>query len=199
MGRALMNIVYVEPPNFGHQGDHVYRTEHPRRALGTIDGIQTVAGTILSPAMHTLMAEADVLVLCDAIDADFLPIIARRVESNLLNIFEINDNFLAVQPWNATAEFFRDETNRSLIYQLASSCHGLQFCMPALQRRFGNINPLCVSWDPRSCGRSLSGHHQSALSFAPQDPSQSTSNFSTRYTAHWRRFCPRNSTSADPM
>jgi len=93
-------ILHLESPNRGQQGDHIYRTAQPCRALGELENVTVVSGSLLTPTVHALIDDADVLVLCDVVDADFLPIIEARRRRRRLTVYEINDQFLAPQPWN---------------------------------------------------------------------------------------------------
>ena len=50
-----MRIVEVEPPHFGAQGDQIYRTVQPGRALSMHPGVEVVSGTGLSSCMLSLI------------------------------------------------------------------------------------------------------------------------------------------------
>lgn len=128
-------LVQIEPPSHGQQGDHVYRTEQPLRALA-LAGVPTMACTPLAPEAHALMREAEVLVLCLSADADYLPILAERRQSGKPTFFELNDDFCAIQPWNQTAGFFQNPHAKSLIFALAQGVNAVQTSMPALATRF---------------------------------------------------------------
>ena len=148
-----MLILHLESPNRGHQGDHVYRTRQPCRALGELEGVTVVSGSLLTPAIHGLVDEAEVLVLCDVVDADFLPIIEARRRRRRLTAYEINDHFLAPQPWNPTAYLAANLISRSLSSQLARHSDCLQLTVDQLGRRFGHLNARRAIfanqlWDP---------------------------------------------------
>jgi tetratricopeptide (TPR) repeat protein len=148
-----MLILHLESPNRGQQGDHVYRTRQPCRALGELEGVTVVSGSLLTPAAHALIDDADVLVLCDVVDADFLPIIEARRRRRRLTVYEINDHFLAPQPWNPTAYLAANLISRSLSSQLARQADCLQLTVEALARRFGHLNARRAVfanqlWDP---------------------------------------------------
>ncbi len=148
-----MLILHLESPNRGHQGDHVYRTRQPCRALGELEGVTVVSGSLLTPAIHGLVDEAEVLVLCDVVDADFLPIIEARRRRRRLTAYEINDHFLAPQPWNPTAYLAANLISRSLSSQLARQSDCLQLTVDQLGRRFGHLNARRAIfanqlWDP---------------------------------------------------
>jgi tetratricopeptide (TPR) repeat protein len=136
-----MLILHLESPNRGQQGDHIYRTAQPCRALGELENVTVVSGSLLTPAVHALFDEADVLVLCDVVDADFLPIIEARRRRRRLTVYEINDHFLAPQPWNPTAYLAANLISRSLSSQLARQSDCLQLTVESLDRRFGHLNP----------------------------------------------------------
>jgi tetratricopeptide (TPR) repeat protein len=136
-----MLILHLESPNRGQQGDHAYRTMQPCRALGELENVTVVSGSLLTPSVHALLEEADVLVLCDVVDADFLPVIEARRRRRRLSVYEINDHFQAPQPWSATAYLATNYISRSLSSQLARQSDCLQLTVPELDRRFGHLNP----------------------------------------------------------
>ncbi|HEY2899696.1 MAG TPA: tetratricopeptide repeat protein [Polyangia bacterium] len=136
-------IVHVESPNRGRQGDHIYRTLQPCRALAELPGVSVLSGSLLTPELSQsgLLLDADILILCDVVDADFLPVIEARRRRRKLTGYEINDHFLAPQPWNPTAYLAVNLISRSLSSQLARQADFVQFTVDELQRRFGDLNP----------------------------------------------------------
>ena len=138
MSRPLL-IVHLEPPNRGGDGDSVYRTVQPCRALGELHGVRVVAGSFISPEAHKLLPVADLLVLCDVVEADLLPLLQLRRARGLATIYEINDDFQALQSWNPTAYLASNPFTRSLSSRLASCCDGVQFSTPYLAERFGAL------------------------------------------------------------
>jgi tetratricopeptide (TPR) repeat protein len=132
-------ILHVESPNPGKQGDHVYRTRQPCQALGERPGVTVASGSLLAPAVQRRLGTADVLVLCDVVDPDLLPVLEARRAAGKLTVYEINDHFLAPQPWNQTAYLSRNLVMRSLSSQLAARSNAIQFCTPELEREFGRL------------------------------------------------------------
>ncbi len=158
-----MLILHLESPNRGQQGDHVYRTRQPCRALGELEGVTVVSGSLLTPAAHALIDDAEVLVLCDVVDADFLPIIEARRRRRRLTVYEINDHFLAPQPWNPTAYLAANLISRSLSSQLARQADCLQMTVEALAKRFGHLNARRAVfanqlWDPPAPARTATAN-----------------------------------------
>ena len=132
-------IVHLEPPHKGGDGDSVYRTVQPCRALGQLPGINIIAGSFISPAIHELLSVADVVVLCDVVEVDLLPILRRRRALGLPTIYEVNDDFQALQSWNPTAYLAENPFTRSLSSRLAVGCDGVQFSTPYLAAQFGML------------------------------------------------------------
>ncbi len=135
-----MLIVQVEPPSPSLQGDQNYRTVQPCRALSLLDNQHVISGPWLSQTLQAAVVQADVLVVCQAVEIDLLPIWMERLASGRLCIFEINDHFAALQPWNKTAGFFNNPLIKSLAYQMAHTAHGLQLSSPGLAQAFGHLN-----------------------------------------------------------
>lgn len=130
-------VVHLEPPHHGGQGDSIYRTVQPCRALGQLPGVEVVAGSFISPAVHRLLPIADVVVLCDVVEADLIPLLRQRRENGFPTIYEINDDFQALPPWNPTAYLASNPFTRSLSSRLAACCGNLQFSTPYLAGLFG--------------------------------------------------------------
>lgn len=142
-GSRFLLIVHVEPPYYGSQETehHVYRTEQPCRALGSLANTHIASGSYLTPAIHKMMWNADVLVLCDTAHVDYLAILAHRRSRGLPTIFEINQNIFALQPWSGTNNL--DEKRLSTYCQLANQAETLIFSTPALAEQFEHLASHC--------------------------------------------------------
>lgn len=138
--RALETICWVEPPHASKQGDHVYRTAQPCEALAQAGQLRVVSGSSACARILASAEVADLLVLCDSTDHRWPSLVKRRTKRGLRTIFEINDQFLALQEWNPTAGFFRSQDHRALTLEIASLCDGLQFTNDELAQRFGMVN-----------------------------------------------------------
>ena len=138
--RALETICWVEPPHASKQGDHVYRTAQPCEALAKAGQLRVVSGSSACARILACAEVADLLVLCDSTDHRWPSLVKRRTKRGLRTIFEINDQFLALQEWNPTAGFFRSQDHRALTLEIASLCDGLQFTNDELAQRFGMVN-----------------------------------------------------------
>ncbi len=133
-------VLHLESPNRGGQGDSIYRTVQPCRAMAQRPNTQVVTGSFLNPLVHELLPLADVLVLCDVVEADLLPVMAQRRARGLCTIYEVNDDFQALQSWNPTAYLAANPISRSLSSQLANVSDGVQFSTPYLAQRFAHLH-----------------------------------------------------------
>jgi tetratricopeptide (TPR) repeat protein len=141
--RPALLVVHVtsalDPPG----RERVTRTEQPCRALGELEHVAVVSGSLASPALLAsgVLDEADVLVLADAPDPDLLPILEARRRGQRLTIYEIATQFYAPPPHARTASRARDLLLRAMPAHLARHADGLQVATPALDARFGALNP----------------------------------------------------------
>jgi tetratricopeptide (TPR) repeat protein len=135
-----MRIAWLEPASPTTQGDQIYRTIQPARALAQDPSTQVIAGSFMHPIMHQAASEADILVLCQAIDPDFLPLLAKRQERGQATVMEINDNFLEPQRFGDVDAFYHHPAQRALAMQLAQKADGLLLGTPYLKGLFGHLN-----------------------------------------------------------
>lgn len=136
-----MLIMTLEPSTHVVQGDQLYRTHQPSQALAELPGVYALCSNWLHPDAHALAEIADVLVLCQSIDVDFLPLMQRRRRAKRLTVVEFNDDFLHPDPNHAVASFYRDPVTRSLALQMASLADRLQFSSAYLADQLAYLNP----------------------------------------------------------
>jgi tetratricopeptide (TPR) repeat protein len=141
---AWVNIFQLEPPTTGKQGDHLYRTSYPCRALGQREGVLVGSGNWLSYKARQCARRADLLVLCATLEPDLLALIRARRRDGLITIFEINDDFRDVQEWSHLADFAANPLTRSLNFQLAVESDAVQFSMPHFLEVFAPLNSRAV-------------------------------------------------------
>ncbi|RYF04004.1 MAG: hypothetical protein EOO40_11630, partial [Deltaproteobacteria bacterium] len=134
-----MLIVHIEPPATGLMGDQLYRTAQPCRALAAQPGTFVISGHWLSAAIREAARCADVLVLCQAVDVDMLPLCLLRRAAGRPTVFEINDDFLAPPQAIAAASFCANPIMLGLTLQLCALCDARQFSSPALRSRFAEL------------------------------------------------------------
>lgn len=134
-------IGLVDAPDRTRGGDWYYRSYVPGSAMARTPGVYVAYVQNHHRARKEVMREADVLVLHAICDADILPVIAARTKRGQVTIFEINDDFRAVQASNPVAPFFAQAQNRRLLFRLAQRCGYIQFSVPELERLYGGLAP----------------------------------------------------------
>jgi tetratricopeptide (TPR) repeat protein len=141
--RPALLVVQIGPPEPLDRGPAIHRTLQPCRALGELPEVTVVSGFTLSPAIYNqgLLLAADVLVLRDVADPDFLPIIAARRRQGRLTAYEIGCHIFAAPLSDDTAATQSDLVMRSLVPQLARQADCLQLATAALETQFAALNP----------------------------------------------------------
>jgi len=134
-------IAQIEPPQAPGGGDYFYRTDTPGLAMTEGEGIYVVNLTSEHRLREEIAAEADVLILKNICDPDFLPTIQKRKQQGKTTFYEIADDLLAVPEWNPVYFFYKDPENQRLFQRLAHTCDGLQFTCKRLQALYGHLNP----------------------------------------------------------
>jgi tetratricopeptide (TPR) repeat protein len=133
-------IVQIEPPQNTDGGDYYYRTHAPGVAMTQQEGVYVINLTNEHRNKFEVLEQADVLILKNICDPDFLPLINKRKQQGKLTIYEIADDLAAIQPWNPVYFFYQDKENLDLVYRLANLCDALQVTCPELDRLYGHLN-----------------------------------------------------------
>ena len=91
----------VQIVSLDETGDSAYRMEWPARALASQNSTWSVCNVDCNhPDRFNLASCADLLVLFNCSDIDFLTIIEKRRKKGLKTLVEYNDNFYEPQPWS---------------------------------------------------------------------------------------------------
>jgi hypothetical protein len=96
-------MLIVQVGDFGTDGDAHYRIHAPARFMGLIDGVVCVDVHFHHHLRPTLVEKADILVLQFFSDWDLIPLLRMRKKLGKITIFEANDFFFDLQPWNPIA------------------------------------------------------------------------------------------------
>lgn len=130
-------LAFVDPPHGTRGGDWYYRAYVPGGALAAREGVHVVYLQNNHRARKEILREADVVVLNAICDQDLFPVVAARKAAGRVTVFEINDDFRAVQASNPVAKFFAEAGNRRIFFRLAHLCGANQFTVPELRRLYG--------------------------------------------------------------
>jgi tetratricopeptide (TPR) repeat protein len=141
-------MLIVQVCDFGHDGDARYRVHDPSRALGALPGVTTVDCHFLSRFLPDLAERADVLVLQFVMDWDLTGLCLRRRAAGKVTIFEANDYFFDLQPWNPIAAPWQDRNVQELYLQLLALADGVQTSTAELARRWNRLGARSVAVFP---------------------------------------------------
>lgn len=129
-------MLIVQLCDFGNDGDACYRIHDPSRALAQLPGVTVIDCHFAHRFVPELTDRADVLILQFINDWDLLALCERRRAAGKITIFEANDFFFDIQPWNPIAESWRDRLNQELYLQLLKAADGVQASSPELAKRW---------------------------------------------------------------
>jgi tetratricopeptide (TPR) repeat protein len=116
-------------------GDGVYRFHSPSRYLSRLPGVVVMDIDLHHRLLPPLAEAADVLILA-GFEADMFPVLERRRAGGRITIFEANDYYYDIQPWNPlSAEWFNRALQDSFAQGLAVA-DAVQTSMPELARRW---------------------------------------------------------------
>jgi len=119
-------MLIVQVGDFGTDGDAHYRIHAPARFMGLIDGVVCVDVHFHHHLLPTLVEKADILVLQFFSDWDLIPLLSMRKELGKVTIFEANDFFFDLQPWNPIARSWQDPEIQEFYRQLLCLSDGVQ-------------------------------------------------------------------------
>jgi glycosyltransferase involved in cell wall biosynthesis len=102
------DLLVVQVCDFFDDGDRFYRYHLPSRELARLHGVRVVDCHYLHRFLPDLLEAADVLVLQFIHDWDLLGVLGRRREAGRATVFEANDYFFDLQPWNPIAGQWQD-------------------------------------------------------------------------------------------
>ena len=108
----------------------------PSRFLGRLPGVTAIDCHFRHRHLPRLAHEADVLVLQFVNDWEWLSVCARRRAQRKLTIFEANDYFFDLQPWNPIADGWHDPLVQELYLQLLVAADGVQTSTEQLARHW---------------------------------------------------------------
>lgn len=122
--------------DFLDDGDGHYRLHEPSRQLARLPGVVVVDCHFYHRLLPALVDAADVLILPFVHDWDFFPVIERRRSQGRVTVFEANDYFYDVQPWNAVGAPWQDRAIQDEYRLYMAATDAVQTSTPELARRW---------------------------------------------------------------
>jgi tetratricopeptide (TPR) repeat protein len=141
-------MLIVQVGDFGTDGDAHYRIHAPARFMGLMPGVVCVDVHFHHHLLPMLAEKADVLVLQFFSDWDLIPLLSMRKKLGKITIFEANDFFFDLQPWNPIARNWQDREIQELYIQLLRLSDGVQTSTNFLAEQWRNMGACNVEVFP---------------------------------------------------
>ena len=141
-------MLIVQVGDFGTDGDAHYRIHAPARFMGLMDGVVCVDVHFHHHLLPMLVQKADVLVLQFFLDWDLIPLLGMRKQLGKVTIFEANDFFFDLQPWNPIAKSWQDREIQELYTQLLRLADGVQTSTAYLAEKWRSMGAGRVEFFP---------------------------------------------------
>ncbi len=129
------DFLIVQICEFQEDGDGFYRLHEPNRQLARLPGVVTIDCDVHHRLLPRLAEQADILVLL-GFDPDLVPVIEQRRAAGRATVFEANDFYDDVQPWNPLTEKWFDRSVQDGFINCMKLCDGIQTSTPELARRW---------------------------------------------------------------
>jgi tetratricopeptide (TPR) repeat protein len=139
-----VEMLIVQVCEFLDVGDGVYRFHTPSRALSRLPGVTVIDCDLNHRLLPPLAEKADVLVLA-AFDWDWFPLLEHRRSLGRITVFEANDYYYDVQPWNPLSAKWLDRTIQDSFRQGLTLADAVQTSTEELARRWRERTPRPVA------------------------------------------------------
>ena len=139
----MPTVAFISPPEprAKMQGDFFYRNYAPALALSQTGKYNTISLDNITAYKELILSEADFVILVNVVDPDLFPFITKRKAAGRPTIYEVNDDYKNLQPWNPVYSFYSQEENVKTLEDLASYCDGVLFSSRALMDKYSTLNP----------------------------------------------------------
>jgi tetratricopeptide (TPR) repeat protein len=123
--------------DFLDDGDGQYRLHQPSLYLSRLPAVVVVDCHYAHRLLPKLVEAADVLVLPFLHNWDLFPVIEERRAAGQTTVFEANDYFYDIQPWNPIAPQWQDRAIQDEYRHFMAAADAVQTSTPELGRRWG--------------------------------------------------------------
>jgi tetratricopeptide (TPR) repeat protein len=131
------DIFILQLCEFLDDGDGQYRLHQPSLYLSRLPGVVVVDCHYAHRLLPSLVDTADVLVLPFLHNWDFFPVIDQRRAAGRVTVFEANDYFYDIQPWNPIAAQWQDRSIQDEYRHFMAAADAVQTSTTELARRWG--------------------------------------------------------------
>jgi tetratricopeptide (TPR) repeat protein len=130
------DVLVLQICDFLDDGDGFYRLHEPSRQLSRLPGVVVIDCHFYHRFLPTLVRAADVLVLPFVHNWDFFPLIEQRRTTGQVTVFEANDYFYDVQPWNPVSAGWQDRAIQQEYRHYMAVADAVQTSTAELARRW---------------------------------------------------------------
>ncbi len=138
------DLFIVQICDFLNDGDGRYRLHDPSLGLSRWPGVLVVDCHYYHRFLPALVEVADVVVLPFIHNWDFFPVIERRRAAGQATVFEANDYFYDVQPWNAVGAQWQDRAIQDEYRHYMAIADAVQTSTNELSRRWSEWSKRVV-------------------------------------------------------
>jgi tetratricopeptide (TPR) repeat protein len=121
---------------FLDDGDGFYRLHEPSRQLARLPGVVVVDCHFYHRLLPSLVRSADVVILPFLHDWDLFPVLEERRTAGHVTVFEANDYFYDIQPWNPVAVAWQDRATQGQYRHYMAETDAVQTSTDELGRRW---------------------------------------------------------------
>ena len=129
------DLLIVQVCEFLDNGDGIHRFHGPSQALAALPGVCVIDIDLTHRLLLPLVRQCDVLILA-GFDPDLAPLLELRRQQGRITVFEANDFYDDVHPWNPLATRWYDRSIQTTFRQGLEQCDAVQASMPELARRW---------------------------------------------------------------
>ena len=141
------DLLIVQVCEFLNVGDGVYRFHSPSRELSRLPGVVVVDADLHHRLLPGLAENANVLVLA-GFDWDWFPLLERRRAAGRVTVFEANDYYYDLHPWNPLSARWLDRGLQDSFQHGLTVADAVQTSTPALAQRWRQRTPRPVAVFP---------------------------------------------------
>lgn len=129
-------LLILQICDFLDDGDGFYRLHEPSRLLGQLPGVVSIDCHFYHRLLPVLVEAADVIVLPFIHDWDFFSVIEDRRARGQVTVFEANDYFYDIQPWNPIGAQWQDRSVQEEYRHYMAAADAVQTSTEELGRRW---------------------------------------------------------------
>jgi tetratricopeptide (TPR) repeat protein len=130
------DLLILQICDFLNDGDGFYRLHEPSRLLSQLPGVVVIDCHFYHRLLPELLQTADVLILPFLHNWDLFPVLEQRRAAGQVTVFEANDYFYDIHPWNAIGPQWQDRAVQAEYRLYMAHADAVQTSTEELARRW---------------------------------------------------------------